>query len=200
MRNWKTPPDRHLNCAFQMTHRDVIWRTHGPKYRHWNDHSNCAIQIIIQIAHFALMWKQAIYVFSKALGNKANVFHKSRGIYARSQKKKFFSHCRPLLEVASHSSTNPSLECEFFKLRPKLPMFLAIFANVNASSLLRGENKCLCSLDSLDSPYSMHYCRSSVKSPTCTTCTCTFTFLNVLMASKLQFFIIFYWSFYQFKW
>ena len=43
MRNWKTPPDRHLNCAFQMTHRDVIWRTHGPKYCNLNDNSNCAL-------------------------------------------------------------------------------------------------------------------------------------------------------------
>ena len=32
MRNWKTPPDRHLKCTVQMTHRDVIWPTHGPKY------------------------------------------------------------------------------------------------------------------------------------------------------------------------
>ena len=29
--NLKTPPDRHLKCAFQMTHCNVIWRTHGPK-------------------------------------------------------------------------------------------------------------------------------------------------------------------------
>ena len=27
--------------------RDIIWRTHGPKYRHLNDNSNCAIQMII---------------------------------------------------------------------------------------------------------------------------------------------------------
>ena len=27
-------------------------RTHGPKYRHLYDHSNCAIQMIIQIVHF----------------------------------------------------------------------------------------------------------------------------------------------------
>ena len=40
-------PDRYLNCAIQITHRDVILRTltHGPKYRHSNDHSNCAIQV-----------------------------------------------------------------------------------------------------------------------------------------------------------
>ena len=45
-------PDHHLNCAFQIMHRDVILRTHGPKYRDSNDHSNCAFQIQIQIAHF----------------------------------------------------------------------------------------------------------------------------------------------------
>ena len=45
-------PDHHLNCAFQITHRDVILCTHGPKYRHSNDHSNCTIRIKIQITHF----------------------------------------------------------------------------------------------------------------------------------------------------
>ena len=56
---------RNLKCAIQMMVRTIIWiahfklriynvilRTHGPKYRHSNDHSNCAIQMIIQIAHF----------------------------------------------------------------------------------------------------------------------------------------------------
>ena len=38
--------------------RNVILRTHGPKYRDSNDHSNCAIQIQFQIAHFAVMCKQ----------------------------------------------------------------------------------------------------------------------------------------------
>ena len=46
----------HSNCAIRVTHRDVNLRTHGPKYRHLNDNSNCAIQMIIQmiiqIAHF----------------------------------------------------------------------------------------------------------------------------------------------------
>ena len=55
MRNLKTPPDRHLKCAFQMTHRDVIWHTHGPKYRLLNFNSKCAFQIQIQITHFALV-------------------------------------------------------------------------------------------------------------------------------------------------
>ena len=50
--NWKTPLDHHLICAFQMTHRDVTWRTHVPKYCLSNDHSKCAIQMIIQITHF----------------------------------------------------------------------------------------------------------------------------------------------------
>ena len=44
--------DHRLNCAFQTTRRGVILRTHGPKYRHSNDHSKCAIRIKIQIAHF----------------------------------------------------------------------------------------------------------------------------------------------------
>ena len=55
MRNRKTPPDRHLKCAFQMTHRDVIWRTHSPKYRLSNFNSKCAFQIHIHITHFALV-------------------------------------------------------------------------------------------------------------------------------------------------
>ena len=59
MRNLKTPPDRHLKCAFQMTHRDVIWRIHGPKYSLSNLNSKCAFQIQIQITHFALVWKQS---------------------------------------------------------------------------------------------------------------------------------------------
>ena len=45
MRNLKTAPDRHLKCAFQMTHRDVIWCTHGPKYCLSNFNSKCAFQI-----------------------------------------------------------------------------------------------------------------------------------------------------------
>ena len=35
---------RYLQCAIQITQRDVILRTHGPKYRHSNDHSNCVIR------------------------------------------------------------------------------------------------------------------------------------------------------------
>ena len=31
MRHWKTPPDRHLNCAIQITLCDANLRTHGPK-------------------------------------------------------------------------------------------------------------------------------------------------------------------------
>ena len=41
MRNLKTLPDGHLK--WQMTHRDVIWRTHRP---------NTVFQILIQNAHF----------------------------------------------------------------------------------------------------------------------------------------------------
>ena len=43
LRNSNDGPDHHLNCAIQITHRDVILRTHGPKYYHSNDHSNCAL-------------------------------------------------------------------------------------------------------------------------------------------------------------
>ena len=62
MNNLKTPPDRHLKCAFQMTHRYVIWRTHGPKYHLSNFYSKCAFQIQIQITHFALVWKQSMFI------------------------------------------------------------------------------------------------------------------------------------------
>ena len=37
-----------MKCAFQITHRDVIWRTHGPKYRISNFYSKCAFRIKIQ--------------------------------------------------------------------------------------------------------------------------------------------------------
>ena len=54
MRNSNDGPDRHLNCAFQITHGDEILRTHGPKYRHSNDtsNSNCATRMISQIVQF----------------------------------------------------------------------------------------------------------------------------------------------------
>ena len=45
-------PDRHLNCAIQIKHRNVILHTHGTKYRHSNDHSKCTIRMIIHIAQF----------------------------------------------------------------------------------------------------------------------------------------------------
>ena len=38
-------PDHNLNCACQIMHCDVIWRTHCPTYRHSNHHLNCAFQI-----------------------------------------------------------------------------------------------------------------------------------------------------------
>ena len=49
IRNWKTPPDRHLKCAFQMTHRDVIWHVHTVQ--------NTIFRILIQNAHFELKLK-----------------------------------------------------------------------------------------------------------------------------------------------
>ena len=61
MRNLKTPPDRHLKCAFQMTHRDVILCTHSPKYHLLNCNSKCAFQIKIEITHFALVRKQSMW-------------------------------------------------------------------------------------------------------------------------------------------
>ena len=59
MHNWKTPLDRHLKCAFKITHRYVIWHTHGPKYRLSNFNSKCAFRIKIQNTHFAIVWKQS---------------------------------------------------------------------------------------------------------------------------------------------
>ena len=59
MRNWKTPLDRHLKCAFQIMHRDVIWRTHGPKYHLSNFNSKCAFRIKLQNTHFAVVWKHS---------------------------------------------------------------------------------------------------------------------------------------------
>ena len=44
IRNLKTPLDRHLKCAFQMTHRNIIWRTHGTKYCLSNFNSKCAFR------------------------------------------------------------------------------------------------------------------------------------------------------------
>ena len=41
--NLNDGPNRHLNCAIQITHRDVNLLTHGPKYCHSNDHSNCTL-------------------------------------------------------------------------------------------------------------------------------------------------------------
>ena len=43
LRNSNDGLDHHLNCAFQIMHRDVIWHTYGPKYRHSNDNSNCTV-------------------------------------------------------------------------------------------------------------------------------------------------------------
>ena len=67
MRNWKTPLDRHLKCAFQITHRDVIWRTHGQKYRLSNFNSKCAFRIKIQNTHFAVVWKQSKRILNEIL-------------------------------------------------------------------------------------------------------------------------------------
>ena len=59
MRNWKTPLDRDLRCASQITNLDVIWRTHGPKYCSLNRDSRCASRITIQNTHYAVVWKQS---------------------------------------------------------------------------------------------------------------------------------------------
>ena len=66
-----TPKDHHWNCAFKLTHRDVIWHTHGLKYCHSNHHLNYAsrcdfgvhtvkttvFRILIQNAHFELKFQ-----------------------------------------------------------------------------------------------------------------------------------------------
>ena len=66
MRNSKTPLDRDLRCASQITNLDVIWRTHGPKYRILNRDSRCATRIKIQNTHFAVMWKQPKIAYSSS--------------------------------------------------------------------------------------------------------------------------------------
>ena len=54
MRNSNDGPDRHSNCAIQITHRDVILHTHAPKIplfewsfelRNLNLKSNCALSL-----------------------------------------------------------------------------------------------------------------------------------------------------------
>ena len=62
MRNSNDGPDHHSNCAIQITHHDVILRTHGLKYRHLNDHSNCAFRIKFLIAHFFSRVKTVIVI------------------------------------------------------------------------------------------------------------------------------------------
>ena len=50
MRHWKTPPDHHLNCAIQIAYF-AYTRGKIPSFE-WS-----ITQMIIQIAHFALVWK-----------------------------------------------------------------------------------------------------------------------------------------------
>ena len=79
-------PYHHLICAFQIMHRDVILRTHSPKYRHSNDHSNYAsrcnfaytrskipsfkwsfkFKFKFKLRTVALMWKQS-FISSSSL-------------------------------------------------------------------------------------------------------------------------------------
>ena len=63
MHNSKTILDRDLRCASQIANRDVIWRTHGPKYRLSNFYSRCTSRIKIQNTHFAVVWKQSLFLY-----------------------------------------------------------------------------------------------------------------------------------------
>ena len=49
--------DHDLNCAIQIMHRGVTLRTHGPKYRHSNDNSNCALLLSCENSHSFVIWK-----------------------------------------------------------------------------------------------------------------------------------------------
>ena len=52
---------RNLKCAMQITHRDVIWRTHGPKYSLSNFYSKCASEFEINnYCHFFGLEKCAV--------------------------------------------------------------------------------------------------------------------------------------------
>ena len=51
MRHWNTPPDHHFNCAIQFSLHDANLLHTG---------QNTVIRMIIQIAHYALVWKPSI--------------------------------------------------------------------------------------------------------------------------------------------
>ena len=51
-------PEVFSSYESQITNLDVIWHTHGPKYRISNRDSRCALKIW----HFAVLWKQSIYI------------------------------------------------------------------------------------------------------------------------------------------
>ena len=54
------PPPNHdleVRAFIRWFSCDVIWRTHGPKYRLSNFNSKCAFRIKIQNTHFAAVWK-----------------------------------------------------------------------------------------------------------------------------------------------
>ena len=59
-------PEVFSSYASQITNLDVIWRTHGPKYRISNRDSRCASRITIQNTHFAVVWKQSkiMYIYT----------------------------------------------------------------------------------------------------------------------------------------
>ena len=54
-------PDHHLNCAIQITNRDVILHTHSQKYRHSNDIQIVQFEWSFKLRTFALVWKQSLY-------------------------------------------------------------------------------------------------------------------------------------------
>ena len=64
-------PDHQLNWTIQIMHRDVILRTHGPKYRHLNYHSNCTFRMIIQITHFCSRVKTVLEHIQKRISQNS---------------------------------------------------------------------------------------------------------------------------------
>ena len=116
--------------------RTVILCTHGhgPKYRHSNDHSNCAIQIQIQIAHSCSRVK-TVFVLQSSWHNSA--------VYTGIKKPESFSHSGFSLKVARQLPLNtkkkriekPTSAAWFFETPPKFHWF---YANVNARSNLAG--------------------------------------------------------------
>ena len=65
MHNSNDGPDHHLNCTIQITHRDVSLRTHGPKYCHLNDHSNCTLCSHVKTDYILLAFSISSHIKQK---------------------------------------------------------------------------------------------------------------------------------------